>query len=540
MSAFQTWARWGFAGICGLLWTASWGSAQEDLADTIARCEQSVVRIEVHGRDGDSLGSGFVVTPEGTFVTNVHVLAGAERAVAIFPDGRTFEITGTRVVQEHRDICVAQLDASGLTPLPLAAALPRKGEQVVALGSPHGLSFSATRGIVSAIREESFAREQLGRPNLEGTWIQVDAALSGGNSGGPLINVRGEVVAMSTLASQGEAQNLNFGISVVDIRAAVERAAPQPLVALREGVGKIDMEEVRPESAELIARSEIPQGALEQYVARGRAEYGDLARGLRKLAAESESRLREMEKGETYIPGGSGNTEVAVLKGRGADKYFFADESVKRREVARQQSRASALREVKQKLKTTPDDDAIYALLWNGGPRLDPRQAHSVGFLDLGVVLHSYNEHDIIIDFDNAPYLMWVKSTAGLAEGQEVTPGPVYVAGTRTVEIPGRGSMSLTILNSVMETELQKAVFGAPHGGRSGRVSHVDRLQRPVPSRGEGGRIRRDEGRVGKTRRRPRGGPAGQALSKRCAAVEEVDPPADAPRLGTDGSGVIE
>jgi len=290
--------------------------AQTNLADTIAKCEDSVVRIEVSGLKGDGLGSGFVVSSSGMLVTNVHVLEGAERAIAFFKDDSAFEIEGTYFIDENRDICVAKISGKRFKAIELSDSLPRKGEQVVALGSPQGLSFSATRGIVSAVRSEEEARRQIGRPNIKGTWIQVDAPLSGGNSGGPLINERGQVVGMSTLASQGAAQNLNFGISIEDIREGIEKAKSVSLVALKDGIAKADMGEVVPESGEMINRGTIPSAALQVYIDRGRRRYSSLAKALKKSATEAAEVLRGMRSGETYIPGGGGNLEYVVQKGR--------------------------------------------------------------------------------------------------------------------------------------------------------------------------------------------------------------------------------
>ena len=81
--------------------------------------------------------------------------------------------------------------------------------------------------------------KELGKANLKGTWVQVDAALSPGNSGGPLVNELGQVVAMSTLASQGSAQNLNFGISVIDVRDALNQSQGRQTIVLRQSVANI-------------------------------------------------------------------------------------------------------------------------------------------------------------------------------------------------------------------------------------------------------------------------------------------------------------
>jgi hypothetical protein len=104
---------------------------------------------------------------------------------------------------------------------------------------------------------------------------------------------------------------------------------------------------------------------------------------------------------------------------------------------------------------------------------LDPRRDNEVGFLSRGVVIHPFNAHDVAIAFDDAPYLLWLKSTTGLARGQMLQSVPVFVAGTETIELPGSGSMAVTVLHAVTETELRQAIFGDPNalaGGDSYRV----------------------------------------------------------------------
>ncbi len=443
-------------------------SLAQDLSDVINRAEKSVIRIEVAGTGGDALGSGFVVSETGVFVTNVHVMSGASRAMAHFEDGRAFEISGTYLIDVPRDICIGQLKSSpGLKfePITVSDKVPRKGEQIVALGCPQGLSFSATRGIISAIRERDEFREMVGRPKMEGTWIQVDAAVSGGNSGGPMINSVGEVVAMSTLASRGDAQNLNFGVSASDIREALSKINPAELTALPEGIGKLELAEVSPETSEtFIGRSEIPTQALQEYIDQGRQNYRDLVRDLRRYATETKKTYDLMRKGEPFIPSAAGanpNTEYVFYKDRKQEKYFFRSEATKKIRVAEKQSLMTVLNEVASKLGREPDNDSLYQLLTHGGPFLDPRRANKVGFMRDATVIHAYNEHDVAVVYDDLPYLLWVKSTAGLAAGQTIAPCMVYVAGTKTVEIPGKTPRSITVLNTVTETELHEAIFGS-------------------------------------------------------------------------------
>ncbi len=435
-------------------------AAQDDLSDVITRSERSVVRIDVKGAKGGGIGSGFVVSADGVLVTNVHVLSEATSAVAVFEDGRQYPIKGTYVIDAPRDICIAKIDGNNFQQIAVAPTLPRKGEQVIALGCPHGLSFSATRGIVSAIRQRDEFRRMVGRSKAEGTWIQVDAAISGGNSGGPLINSRGEVVAMSTLGSTGEAQNLNFGISNEDISAAIAKAKTAPLVDLQSGVGKVEMAEVSPEGGEnIVPRGEIPRSALDDYIARGRSDYRELAKDLRNEVTEARKKLETMRKGEARIPLNT-QASVVIQVSKYGERYFFRDESVKRAKISEQQSYVSELDRVRLQLKAAADDESVLALLLHGGPWLDPRNVNKIGFMRDAVVLAAFNDHDVIVLYNDTPYLLWVNSTAGLSSGEVIQPTPVFVAGTKTLRVPGAGSQAVTILNTVTESELRTAMFG--------------------------------------------------------------------------------
>jgi S1-C subfamily serine protease len=439
-------------------------AAQDDVSDVISKSEQSVVGIVVKTAKGEALGSGFLVKSSGILVTNVHVMAEATSAECVFEDGRKVSIKGTYYFDPARDICIAQVDGDGFQPISIASSLPRKGEQVIALGCPQGLTFSATRGIVSAIRQQEEFRQMVGRPKMEGTWIQIDAAISGGNSGGPLINARGEVVGMSTLASTGNAQNLNFGISNQDISEAIAKADNAPLINLQSGIGRVDMAEHRPDSKRsLIQKGEIPKAALEDYIARGRREYKELVKDLRKEASEAKKKLETMRKGESRIPANT-NASVVVQIHRDVEKYFFRDESTKRTEVSRQQSYVSSLDQIVKQIpvqsKSDPDDEAMMALLFHAGPWLDPRNVNKIGFMRGAVSLTAFNEHEAVVSFNETPFLMWMDSTAGLSEGETIKPAPVFVVGTQTLKFPDGRQQAVTVLSTVTEKELRAAIFG--------------------------------------------------------------------------------
>jgi len=209
------------------------------LTKLIEDVESSVVRIDVSGNHGQGIGSGFLVTDDGLVVTNHHVIAGATEATITFIDGTEAEVLGTLFLDGPRDIAVLKIDGDSHKFLPLATKHPSKGTSVVAFGAPLGLSFSATEGIVSAIRTSEELKKYTA--NTAGTWVQTSTPISPGNSGGPLVDGKGQVVGANTMGMLS-AQNLNFAISSVDIIEAVNASKTLSLVSLELGAAKIEVE----------------------------------------------------------------------------------------------------------------------------------------------------------------------------------------------------------------------------------------------------------------------------------------------------------
>jgi len=185
----------------------AYSNAVTSVADLVG---PAVLRVETRGAKGPSgVGSGVVIAPDGLVLTNCHVVEGAKEVRLQDAEGRVME---ARTLGVDPDTDLALLRAGSARDLPHAllgdSKKLRRGQLVVAIGNPLGFESTVTAGVISALGRSLRARH--GR--LIEDVIQTDAALNPGNSGGPLVSSRGEVIGINTAVIMG-AQGICFAVA---------------------------------------------------------------------------------------------------------------------------------------------------------------------------------------------------------------------------------------------------------------------------------------------------------------------------------------
>lgn len=216
-------------------------------------------------RGGVSSGTGFITSADGYILTNHHVIDGADRVLVRFNDRREMEakVVGSDPLS---DIAVLKVEARGLTPVRIGDARGlRPGQWVVAIGSPFGFDYSVTAGVVSGINRRSLDPGQQYVP-----FIQTDVAINRGNSGGPLLNVRGEVVGVNSqiYSNTGGFIGVSFAIPI-DVAMNTARQLRET-GEVRRGVLGVQIGQLSRERAEEL-RLPRPVGAFVSSVNTGSA-----------------------------------------------------------------------------------------------------------------------------------------------------------------------------------------------------------------------------------------------------------------------------
>jgi 2-alkenal reductase len=180
-----------------------------------------------HGVETKALGSGIVLDRDGHIVTNEHVVRDAVSLRVILPNGT--EVTGTTVgIDELTDLAVVKIDGKGLTPATFGdSSSLRPGQRVIAIGSAlGGFRDTVTVGVVSGLGRQVIPE---GKQYALEDLIQTDAAINHGNSGGPLLNVQGEVVGVNTILIRRErdSEEIVQGISFAIPSSTVREIVPQ-------------------------------------------------------------------------------------------------------------------------------------------------------------------------------------------------------------------------------------------------------------------------------------------------------------------------
>ncbi len=266
------------------------GLALVNFADVVGRANAAVVNIDstsrgtghhlpswhppldpFNGQDGGGqhdkpkepprrgAGSGFIIDPSGLILTNNHVVEGAERLTVKLADGRSLH---ARLIGADPDIDIALIKVDSATPLPAAplgdSSRLRVGEWVCAIGNPLAYEHSVTVGVVS------YVGRKLWDPALD-EYIQTDAAINFGNSGGPLINAQGEVIGVNAAISS-RASNIGFAVPINQAAAILPQLKEHGRVS--RGYIGVRLRQMDPDLQRSLKLGDV-QGALVEDVTEG-------------------------------------------------------------------------------------------------------------------------------------------------------------------------------------------------------------------------------------------------------------------------------
>lgn len=278
------------------------------------------------------LGSGFIVTADGTILTNAHVVDGADEVTVKLTDKREFKAK-VKGLDKASDVAVLKIEARDLPTVKIGSASnTRVGEWVLAIGSPFGFENSASAGIVSA----------KSRTLPDGSYvpfIQTDVAVNPGNSGGPLFNMAGEVIGINSqiYSRSGGYQGLSFAIPI-EVAMGVEKQIVTSGKVQRGRLG-VTIQDVNQSLAESFGLKK-PAGALVSSVEKGSPaalagiEPGDVILGVNGKEitnpGDLPAQIAGMSAGETaklQIWRKGAARDIAVKVGTFSDQKVAADDT---------------------------------------------------------------------------------------------------------------------------------------------------------------------------------------------------------------------
>jgi len=244
-------------------------------------------------RRANSLGSGFVIDSSGLIVTNNHVIEGADEITAVFTDGSKLKVT--EVVGRDPKTDLALLRVEPESPLPAVkfgdSDKMRVGDWVMAIGNPFGLGGTVTVGVISATRRDI-------QSGLYDEFLQTDASINRGNSGGPLFNMDGEVIGVNTAIISPTGGSIGIGFAVPSKSAEQVLAQLKRFGETRRGWLGVRIQTVTDEIAESVGLTRT-RGALVASVvddgpaAKAGVEVGDI---ILSFDGEEVSSMRELPK----------------------------------------------------------------------------------------------------------------------------------------------------------------------------------------------------------------------------------------------------